>query len=1162
MTYPSSSALLDDAASRQRRAADPQASVWVGASAGTGKTKVLTDRVLTLLLAGTAPHRILCLTFTKAAAAEMSNRINERLAKWATAPDSALAGDLFRLLGRTPDEGTMISARRLFARVLDVPGGMHIETIHAFCQSLLRRFPLEAGLAPHFQVMDDRDAGELLEEAKEEILSRARSGAEGGVADMALADALADVTGRVHESAFPELMAELSAERGRLKRLLDTHGGMAGVVAAVRARLGLADGDTPETIVARACDDGSFDGDGLRHAMAALLNGSKTDVERGQTLDRWLADPDGRTARFAAYRLAFLTATDGTVRKTLCTKKVAELPGVQAALEAEAERLVRVSDRLKSATIATATGHLLTLGHALLAAYERRKQGRALMDYDDLILAARELLARPGVAPWVLYKLDGGIDHVLIDEAQDTNPDQWAVVAALTEEFFVGRGARETIRTVFAVGDVKQSIYSFQRADPKAFDAMRRLFAEHVPQAGGKWAEIPLNLSFRSGWAVLRAVNAVFAPGSPARDGVAGADEDITHLAFRTGAAGRVEVWPPVEPRAADEVAPWKPPVERISGDSPRTRLARLVARRIKAMVGRETLPSHGRPVRAGDVMVLLRRRGSFVEDLVRELKVLEVPVAGADRMVLTEQMAVMDLMALGNFLILPDDDLTLATVLKGPLVGLSEEELFRLAWGRGKAGLWDTLRRRAGEEEAFGRAFDALSGLLSKVDRLSPHALYAQVLGPLGGKRRLLARLGLEAEDPLDEFMSLTLAYEQGRAPSLQGFLHWLETGAVEIKRDLEQGGRDAVRIMTVHGSKGLQAPVVFLPDTLQTPTQGARLLWLDDDLLLWPPRAEMNDAVAQAGRDAQKLAREREYRRLLYVAMTRAEDRLVVCGWQTKRAAPQGCWYNLIREALAPVATEIEDPFLAAQGETPDARILVTECPQDGPPDREATTATTRPPVAGPLPSWVTVQAPNEPAPPRPLAPSRPDGEEPAARSPLSGGADTRRFARGKLIHKLLQTLPDIAPAQRAAAAMRYLAKAGREFDAAERIAIANEVQTVLDHPAFAPLFAPGSRAEVPIVGVVDETRVIAGQVDRLVVTDSEVLVVDYKTNRRPPVDPADIPAVYVHQMAAYHLALSCIYPGRAVRCALVWTDGPRLMEVERSRMDDVLAGMITQR
>ncbi|TAN59403.1 MAG: double-strand break repair helicase AddA, partial [Magnetospirillum sp.] len=988
-----SPALAADADLRQRRAADPAASVWVAASAGTGKTKVLTDRVLTLLLAGTAPHKILCLTFTKAAAAEMANRIQRQLARWATASDSDLDKDLAGLLGRPPDMREPIRARRLFAQVLDAPGGMHMETIHAFCQSLLRRFPLEAAIAPHFQVMDERDAGELLEAAKLEVLSAARDGGDAG-----LAGALALITNRIHETGFPELMAELATGRGRLERLIHRHGGIAGVGAALRRRLDLKADDTAATLLARACDDTRFDAAGLRAALPALESGAKTDQERAAVLAAWLADPAGRPAGFERWRAAFLTK-DGEIRKTLCTKAVRQgFPGVEDTLLAEAERLMMVSDRLKAAAIAEATEALLVLGAALLASYHRAKTVRALMDYDDLILAARDLLAKPGVAPWVLFKLDGGIDHVLIDEAQDTNPDQWAVVAALTEEFFAGHGARDVVRTVFAVGDAKQSIYSFQRADPREFERMRQSFARQVPAAGGRWDEIALNLSFRSTGAVLDAVNAVFGPGRAGRDGVAMDDEDITHLAHRQGHAGRVELWPPVEPRPADESPAWKPPVERIRGDSPRTRLARLMARRIHRMIGHEPLESRGRPVRAGDVLVLVRRRGGFVEDLVRELKSLKVEVAGADRMVLADQMAVMDLVALGNFLLLPDDDLTLATVLKGPLVGLSEDQLFALAHGRGDVGLWETLKRRLLADPDFETAHATLAGLLAQADRLPPHTLYARVLGPLGGRRKLLARLGQEAEDPIDEFMALTLAFERTHPPSLQGFLHWLEASAIEIKRDLEQAGRDAVRIMTVHGSKGLQAPIVFLPDTMQVPVRGSKLLWLgdgEDEMLTWPPRAEDMDAGCRAGAEARKLAAQREYRRLLYVAMTRAEDRLIVCGWRTRAAAPELCWYNLIRNGLAPLAAEVEDATLAAAGETEDTRILLLTSAQTAP-VADAGAATTATTATAALPDWARRAAGSEPVPPRPLAPSRPDGDEPPVRSPLAEADGGQRWQR----------------------------------------------------------------------------------------------------------------------------------------------------------------------
>lgn len=1137
-------ALLDQASENQRRAADPAASAWVAASAGSGKTKVLSDRVLALLLTGTPAHKILCLTFTKAAAAEMANRIAARLGRWAIARDAELEQDIARLLGRPADEAMQVRARQLFAAVQDCPGGMHIETIHAFCQSLLRRFPLEAGIAPHFQVMDERDAGELLEAAKEQVLSRARDGD-----DAPLARALAEITGAIHESFFPELMAEIAAERGRIRRLVANAGGIDGAVTTTRQALGLDAFEDEETILAKACDESSFDAPACRQAARTLMEGSDQDAGHGQMIADWLEDVGARPAGFSAYAQVFLTK-DGTIRKKLCTKAVADRAG--DILAAEALRVLEVTDRLKAAAIARASRAVLVLGHALLAAYERAKAARALMDYDDLILAARALLEGPNAVAWVLYKLDGGIDHVLIDEAQDTNPDQWAIVEAIAFEFFAGQGARTASRTLFAVGDAKQSIYSFQRADPLAFRTMRANFGAQAKAAGQRWENVDLAISFRSVPAVLDAVDAVFAGPGPGGEGVVEPGSDARHLAARTNQAGLVELWPPVMPKALEEPPAWKPPVERIGAISPRTRLARLVAKRIRLMIDSETLTSKNRPVRAGDVMVLLRRRGGFVADLVRALKEQDVPVAGADRMVLTAQMAVMDLMALGQFLLLPEDDLTLASLLKSPLFALDEEQLFRLAHERGRDSLWDSLKRRQADEPAFGLAFSRLAELLGLTDRLTPHALFSHVLDAMGGRRKLVQRLGPDALDPIDEFIALCLAFERSHPPSLQGFLRWLETGGVEIKRDLDQGGTDAVRIMTVHGSKGLQAPIVFLPDTMQIPTKGARLLWVED-APLWSPSKETADPVCRKAREAETEARLKEYRRLFYVAMTRAEDRLYLCGWQTRKAAPDSCWYALARAALNPLAREDEDPFLAQAGETEGALVLRLDSLQKEPlPPRPSVTEERIAPV---LPEWAAKAAPDEPSPPRPLAPSRPEGDEPAAASPLAPPGDIGRFRRGTIIHRLLQTLPDIKPSDRAATAMRHLGRVLHDQPAALRHAIAAEVLAVLDHPRFAPLFAPGSRAEVPLAGLVGDGRAISGVVDRLAVTDTEVLIADFKTNRRPPTDPADIPSLYLRQMAAYRLALACIYPGRIIRTILVWTDGPSLMEIDPRRLDDLL-------
>ncbi|MBI1205889.1 MAG: double-strand break repair helicase AddA [Azospirillum sp.] len=1149
----------------QRRASDPAASVWVGASAGTGKTKVLTDRVLRLMLAGTPPQRILCLTFTKAAAAEMSLRINRTLGQWATIADDRLDLALFDLTGERPAPEHRHAARRLFARVIDCPGGMRIQTIHAFCQSLLRRFPLEAGCGPHFEVMDERSAAELLAEALHEVLDQARR-----APTAPLGRALARLTAELGEDAFAGLLAEVTAERGQLQTILDRHGGLEGTVAAVYRFLKVVDGADETTVVATACDDRNFDQAGLRGACRALAAGSPTDQERGIGLQAWLdAAPEGRQAGFGSYQGHFLTKEE-LPRKTLMTKKPAAAnPAALAALEAEAARLVAVLQQFKAAAVASATAALIGFGAALLDSYGRHKAARALLDYDDLILAVRDLLTRRGVAPWVLFKLDGGLDHILIDEAQDTNPEQWQVIAALAEEFFAGLGAREVRRTVFAVGDEKQSIFSFQRAAPAEFARMRRHFAARVAaardNAANGWRQIDLDISFRSTAAVLRTVDAVFAQ-EPARDGVAfDPAQVIRHRAHRRGHGGLVELWPPVVPQERPEPAPWEPPLALDRLESPPARLAAVIADTIRGWLDRgEMLPARGRAVQPGDIMVLVRRRTSFVADLVRALKDRGVAVAGVDRMVLTDQLSVMDLLALAQFLLLPEDDLTLATVLKGPMVGLDEEALFTLAHGR-SGSLWAALAAHRTDQPCFRAARSWLEGLLAATDFTPPFDLFSSLLSspcpadPVSGQRALFARLGAEARDPIDEFLAVSLVYQRSHPPALQGFLAWLGAAPAEIKRDLEPGGGPAggaVRVMTVHGAKGLQAPIVFLPDTMAVPAQSPRILWPDGDrpVPLFAPRRGLEEGHCAEARAARDHRRDQEYRRLLYVALTRAEDRLYIGGWQGGRPPSDACWYRLVESALAQAGEPAEFDFAAVSrsGWSGPGRRLVEA--QTAPP-RSDDAGTRRDGAELPLPPWATAAAPEEPAPPRPLTPSRPEDVEPAVRSPL-GGDDGARFRRGLLIHRLLQTLPELAPDRRSTACRRFLAEPVHGLDDGEQAEIAAETLGVLDHPEFRPLFGPGSRAEVPIVGLV-AGRVLSGQIDRLMVEPTTVWVIDFKTNRPPPRDPALVPALYLRQMAIYRAALREIYPGREVRCVLLWTDGPFLMELSAAALEGALPG-----
>ena len=1033
---------------------------------------------------------------------------------------------------------------------------MKIQTIHAFCQSLLKRFPLEAQIAPHFDVLDERSAAELLIQARAQILERARA-----EHDTALAAALAEVTRHVRENEFDELMRLLIAERAQLQRLLVQFDGIELLIRAVYRRLRIDPSTRAEHLRAAGCADAALELMGLRLAAEEMARGSVSDCKNGALLAAWLAGTvDQRAATIASYAKLFFKST-GEIKDKFVTNGVARAaPGISAILQAEAERLADLLDRCNAATIAAATAGLLRLGAEMLESYAAHKRSRALLDYDDLVLTTRDLLRKPGVAPWVL---------VQARRRPGPRPDRRSAghePGAMGSHS--GAGRRVLRRRRRAIGDS----HCIRRRRSQAVDLQlsarrsrllrshARFFRDRVYGARqDNWDEVPLTISFRSSAAILDAVNGIFARPD-AREGLFVTDAWPRHEPSRTGQAGLVELWPPAEPMAAEPVEPWTVPTERRPGDSPRGRLARLVAERIDAMIRNgDRLESRGREVRAGDVLVLVRRRDALVEELVRELKQRGVPVAGVDRMVLTEQIAVMDLVALGQFLLLPQDDLTLATVLKSPFVGMTEDELFALAHPRGHRRLWTELRQRADETVAFRRAHEVLSELLASADFMPPYELYADLLGRRGGRKALLQRLGPDAADPIDEFLNLALVFERTHVPSLQGFLQWLGGGGVEIKRDLDQNAANQVRIMTVHGAKGLQAPIVFLPDTMQTPRHTARLLWIEDSqrrrLPLWSPRVPYDDTCAAGGRDAQRRLDAEEHNRLLYVALTRAEDRLYVCGWHGRQTPADDCWYHLIAEGISGIAQPFEfdcRPELGAQGWSGRGRRLIVE--QTAEPQMESRSRRTMEAIPTELPDWHASPPPGEAAGARPLTPSRPAGAEPSVRTPI-GPDDRVRFRRGLLIHRLLELLPELPRERRPDACRRFLARPIHELDAAAQGEIARETLRVLDDPVFAPLFGSGSRAEVRVAGEIAGTHgtmVLSGQIDRLVVTDDEVLVLDYKTNRPPPAIEDEVAEIYLRQMAAYRAVLCRIYPGRTVGCALLWTDGPRLMPLSSRLLD----------
>jgi ATP-dependent helicase/nuclease subunit A len=1126
----------------QIETSDPAVSAWVAANAGSGKTHVLAQRVIRLLLEGVDPARILCITFTKAAAANMANRVFRTLREWTALDDERLDRAIHDVSGAMPDAARRARARRLFATALETPGGLKVQTIHAFCTRLLHQFPFEANVAARFDVLDEPTELRLLGEISLGVLLDAAQAPDG-----TLGRALATAITEVSDQTFKEVVGEAIRKRDQVRAWLDHDGGVAPAIDGLCGELGIAPDDTIARVEAEMVEGPLLPSARWRDLAATLRQGSKNDQDQAERLLAALAASDSERA--SAYLRVFLTDKMDP-RDRLITKGLEKRePALADALERECARILALVERRKALACRDRTAALLTVAEAVISRYRIEKDRRGLLDYDDLIDKALDLL-REDRAAWVHYKLDQGIDHVLIDEAQDTSAKQWELIRRLTAEFFAGAGARLVPRTIFAVGDEKQSIFSFQDAAPRAFAEMRRHFDRSHGAVGLAFVRREFKHSFRSGPNVLGAVDKVFEQRAIYASVTSDADGVPPHLALPEAAPGLVEIWETLKPEPKREIEAWDAPFDELAETSPQVRLAAKIARRVGRWMRRGA--------RAGDVLVLVRQRGPLFEAIIRALKDQRVPVAGADRLVLTEHIAIMDLMALADALLLPADDLALATVLKSPLLGLNDTDLFEIAWGR-KGSLRAALRAKAPADARFREADARLDRYATWAQEL-PFAFFSRVLAADGGRRRFLARLGHEADDALDELLNLALDYEHRETPSLQGFVAWLRTAQTDVKRDMEIT-RDEVRVMTVHGAKGLEAPIVVLADTTSEPAGPAhrqpRLLALPSNIpgrperLVWARARASDVAKVAAAREQARREAEDEYRRLLYVAMTRAIERLVVCGAQGERRPPEGCWWNLVFAALQPPASVIET---AEDDDGPVWRYRMVPAPVD----IQASAREGAISASEQLPRWLEEPATLVHARAEPLSPSRAHDETVPART--DGGRVERRkaMARGVLMHRLLQSLPDLPAAIRIEYARRHLERSARDFDETEREAMIAQVQRLLDDPRCGDLFLPGSRAEVPIVGRLAGGRLVSGQIDRLAVTGDGVLIADYKTNASPPRRFDDAPPAYVRQLALYRAVLAQLYPGKPVRAALIWTYTAELMEVPAAAMEREMAAV----
>jgi len=1113
----SAAAAPNEATARQIAAADPAGSAWVSANAGSGKTRVLTDRVARLLLGGTRPQRILCLTYTKAAAAEMQNRLFRRLGEWAMLDDDALAEMLAGLGAPVGGASDLARARTLFASAIETPGGLKIQTIHAFCAALLRRFPLEAGVPPHFREMEDQAARML----RADLLDRIADSPDGDVID--------GVARQLGGGDLAPLAEAVAGKADLFEPPADA--------ATIRGWFGLAPHQDEEALLAQ-CFDGSEAA--LIARILPVLQASAKPTDH-KTADR-LAALDLARPDMACLRECIDLLLTGKSAKEPFSAKIGSLPTKACGealgpdldhLHALMRRVEAGCEPLRALDAAERTAALHRFAGIFLPAYQRAKLARGFLDFDDLIRKARHLLTDSAAAQWVLYRMDGGIDHVLVDEAQDTAPAQWEVIRRLAEEFTAGTSARDGVaRTLFVVGDLKQSIYSFQGADPAEFGRSQRHFEAAYAGIGQPLSSMELAHSFRSSPAILRCVDTVFE-----QSGGKGLGKPPGHLAFHPDMPGRVDLWPAVPDPETPEPADWQDPVDLVAPNDAAVQLGRMIARQIEELLAGASLSRADGSVRRvvpGDILILVQRRSALFDQIITACKSRGLPLAGADRMRLGAELAVRDISALLRFLTTPEDDLSLAATLRSPLFGLSEGDLYTLAQSRGRQYLWPRLQESAAR---FPQACATLRDLRDRADYLRPFDLIERLLVQHGGRARLLARLGDEAEEGIDALLAQALAYERGEVPSLAGFLSWLDSGEQEIKRQPDSAGAH-IRVMTVHGAKGLEAPIVILPDTAKRkPSAGGPVIDMGDGRAAWRMPADAAPVPLRAAQDASREAQEEERQRLLYVALTRAESWLIVAA-AGETGEDMASWHAQIAGALdtlqaAPLATPAGTGMRFEMGSWPEQAEAAQAPPAEAPPA---------------LPPWAHQPAPPPPAPPQVLTPSGLGGAKAlfAPGTDPGAGDEDAAMRRGRMLHLLLEHLPGAARDDWPALAEALLS-GGEDVALPEELpALVDEAARVLDAPDLAFLFGPGTLAEIGIAAPLPGGARVRGIIDRIVVAPDHVLAVDFKTNAIVPPTPAEVPEGLLRQMGAYEQALAQIYPGKRIDTALLWTRSAQLMRL----------------
>lgn len=1066
---------------------------WVDASAGTGKTKTLVDRVLSLLLEGVPLRKILCITFTKAAATEMKVRVLDQLQSWLLLDDINLMERVLALMEHPETlKKSAPQCREIFVQVVDHLDALRIQTIHSFCQEILNLFPLEAQIPPSFEMIDESESHLIFKEAFHQTLR-----------DQTITEAFRLLLNFYQQGAIETMIQDILGDALLATELEAT------AFETPQVVLNITFQDAPPFALSPEIID-------------ALMQTTKGDQTLIQGLITWHTSAKDLKA-FQRYKTLYLTQKNEP-RARLCSKKILDMhPQFQDILESQADWVTQKNGALQELQAHQVTQALCCVAQKVKKSFTTLKTQRGVLDYDDLIQNTKNLLAHTPDAEWIRFKLDGGVDHILVDEAQDTSPYQWQILISLMADFFSGNSATEVRRSVFIVGDPKQSIYSFQGANADYFRQLKRSMEDYVTASQNPWKTVKLEKSFRSNAAILNVVDHILSKQSVLLQEAVEEFHNVQHESARHQDGGIVELWPLITPDKDSA------PSQDLDDDIPPLALTQVLAQKIadkikEILVHKTMLPSQNRVATPGDILILVQRRNRFMYDLIKSLKAHNIPVNGPDRLKLCEQIYIQDLMAFGSFLILPEDDFNLACLLKSPLFNLTDQDLEALIFHKNEShSLWQALKNNA----AYAPIYAYLKEYLNRVDYLSPFELYQHLMIQGQGRIKFRARFGSEADDGIDAFLKMTLDGSLHKHETLRQFLSRLITHQPEIKRDFSSAGSGAVRIMTAHGAKGLQAPIVFMPDTTRIPKELNVLLWdPTDQKVHWnaPSKSATNTIKSLKSSERDKMYT--EYLRLLYVALTRPQDQLYIGGWQTKLNTQKSSWYDLIQETLrelnttsCPVSKSLTYTAVQERHISFDAQKFETTV-NDNIVD---------------IPSWFSTPAKYERSAQETIAPSH---DPTSTKSVQDAYAEQR--AEGTLLHKLLEH-PQQAP---------EIFKQHKVVDPQKKMDLLDLVQRTLENPEFKELLDLPCLKEMPIMGTIDG-KLVKGQIDRVVIEEDCLTIIDYKSDQIYPKKPEDIPPKYVAQLKAYETLMRPLYPNKEIVCKILW--------IRHQKMDSITPEMI---